>query len=384
MSARTAVTRLITSRRVRGLARRWRAAQRRISGRNRTLTAFLEPGEPYSDLLADVLPSFADRYGLDLVALEVGPPEPGAAPEPERLAAYSKRDAAALREAYGIKPADKPLSPQGDAEANAARRRRLGHYASGMVHFEGEWYWGVDRLHHLERRLGAADNALLFAPLEPPEGRTGGRFEIFFSLRSPYSYIAMMRAPELAERWGAEMVLRPVLPMVMRALPVPREKQLYIVRDAKREAERFGLPFGDICDPVGAGVERGLAILHREIENGRGVRFAQAFLSQVWSQGVDAATDTGMKRIVEAAGLDWSEAQDAMADESWRAVVETNRRALFDLGLWGVPSFRVGAHSAFGQDRLWQVGRWLADGSDPEGAADKPEGADAGQAGEQG
>ena len=63
--------------------------------------------------------------------------------------------------------------------------------------------------------------------------------------------------------------------------------------------------------------------------------------------------------MTERAGLDWAYAQDAMADDSWRDAVEKNRQEMFALGLWGVPSFRVGEHSAFGQDRLWQVGRWL-------------------------
>ena len=30
---------------------------------------------------------------------------------------------------------------------------RMKHYASAMAYFEGEWYWGVSRLHHLEIRL---------------------------------------------------------------------------------------------------------------------------------------------------------------------------------------------------------------------------------------
>ena len=32
-------------------------------------------------------------------------------------------------------------------------RESLGHYAGGMFYFEGEWYWGLDRLYLLEQRL---------------------------------------------------------------------------------------------------------------------------------------------------------------------------------------------------------------------------------------
>ncbi len=37
--------------------------------------------------------------------------------------------------------------------AGDALRQRLGHYLGGTFFYAGEWYWGIDRLHHLERRL---------------------------------------------------------------------------------------------------------------------------------------------------------------------------------------------------------------------------------------
>jgi 2-hydroxychromene-2-carboxylate isomerase len=359
VSARAFASQLITSRRIRAAVRGWHGTKRILTGKPRTLLVFLEPGEPYSELLADVVPGFAAHYGLEWTALAVSAPEKSAAPEPDMLAAYAKRDAAGLRAAYGIPAADTRLTPEGDPAANARWRKKHGHYGSGMIWFEGEWYWGIDRLHHLERRLGANEDALLFPPRAEPTHATGGSFDMYFSLRSPYSYLAMMRAPDLARLWKADLVLKPILPMVMRSLPVPSEKRLYIVRDCKREAERLGIPFGKIEDPVGAGVERGLAILHRAIPDGKGVDFAQSFYRGVWAEGLNAATDKGLRTMVERAGLDWAHAQNAIADESWRDAVEANRQEMFGLGLWGVPSFRVGDHSTFGQDRLWQVGRWL-------------------------
>lgn len=362
MSLRSFGPQVMTSRRIRAAVRGWHGAKRVLGGKTKTLFVFLEPGEPYSDLLADALPGFAKHYGLEWQALAVGPPEKSAAPEPEMLAAYAERDAAGLRAAYGITASDQPIAPSGDPDRNARWRKKHGHYGSGMIWFEGEWYWGIDRLHHLERRLGASEDALIFPPVAEPTHATGGSFDMFFSLRSPYSYLAMMRAPALARLWTADLTLKPILPMVMRSLPVPTEKRFYIVRDCKREAERLGIPFGKIADPVGAGVERGLAILHRAIPDGKGVDFAQSFFTGVWAEGLDAASDKGLRTMAGRAGLDWTYAQDAIVDESWHESVETNRQEMFALGLWGVPSFRVGEHSAFGQDRLWQVGRWLEEG----------------------
>ena len=77
-----------------------------------------------------------------------------------------------------------------------------------------------------------------------------------------------------------------------------------------------------------------------------------AFMRLVWSEGVNAGSDRGLRRIVEAAGLHWDGAKAALTDERWRETAEANRQALLGLGLWGVPSFRLGSLSVWGQDRF--------------------------------
>ena len=44
-----------------------------------------------------------------------------------------------------------------------------------------------------------------------------------------------------------------------------------------------------------------------------------------------------------------------MKDDTWRRIAEANRVEMLGLGLWGVPSFRVGDTAVWGQDRLWAV-----------------------------
>lgn len=81
----------------------------------------------------------------------------------------------------------------------------------------------------------------------------------------------------------------------------------------------------------------------------------------VWAEGVDAGSEAGLRRIVEASGLPWMQAQLALQDNAWRAEAEANRQALLGLGLWGVPSFRVGNMAVWGQDRLGRVQKALQD-----------------------
>lgn len=337
---------------------------------------FHQADDPYSALAAQVLPTFASRYDVELRTHLVSAPSDAAAPERERLASWSRIDAKRLAPRAGLEYRDSwtLASPTTSSTAEGdALRRRLGHYLGATFHYGGEWYWGIDRLHYLESRLGAlgarradAPAAPIFAPPavpRPDAAPVAGRrptLHFYLSFRSPYTYIATERAKALADAWDAELALRFVLPMVMRGLPVPAEKRRYISLDAAREARRVGVPFGRIADPVGKPVQRGYSLLPWAIAQGRGYDYCLAFMRAVWSQGVDAGGDRGLRAIVESAGLDWDDANSHLGADGWRAEAETNRRELLDLGLWGVPSFRVGDVSVWGQDRLWVIDDALA------------------------
>lgn len=363
----------ITSSRLRSVRRARAAFVRRLSGRKPLIRYFHQADDPYSWLAIQAVPLLKARYGIDVEIHLVSAPGKAAAPEPERLVAYSARDAALLARATGFALDPAPGSsllpeatPRGVAKGDRLRRK-LGHYLGATFHFEGEWYWGLDRLDYLEERLVpfrlpgapaafvAPRREVTLAPFARKEGPPP-LIEAFISFRSPYTYLAIERATKLAAHYGADLKWRFVLPMVMRGLPVPLTKRLYIVRDCKREAERLGLPFGHIADPVGTGAERGLAVLHHAIPQGKGAAFAASFLRGVFAEGIDAATKSGLRRMAARAGLKPALVEDALADPSWRDVAEENRNDMFAADVWGVPSFRVaGGLVHWGQDRLWAV-----------------------------
>jgi len=241
--------------------------------------------------------------------------------------------------------------------------RKAGHYQGAMFAYGGDWYWGLDRVHYLEERL-RADTGVNAPPVltvrpeaaRPPEKLVApaGRLalDFWFSFRSPYSYLALGRTAELAARFDVELRLRPILPMVARGLAMPREKRFYIVRDARREAERLGLPFGEICDPLGKGVEHALAISKLAIERGQGMAFLESAARGAWAEAKDLANYVDLRAVVERAGLEWSDARTALADDSWKVWAADNAADLDGAGLWGVPSWRAGDYSVWGQDRL--------------------------------
>jgi 2-hydroxychromene-2-carboxylate isomerase len=177
----------------------------------------------------------------------------------------------------------------------------------------------------------------------------------------------MDRVCEMASRYPVELKLRPVLPMVMRGLPVPLAKRLYIVLDTKREAERAGVSFGRVCDPVGEPVEKAFALYPWARDKGRAAEYLREFTHAAFANGVDTGTDDGLRHVVERAGLPWDEALSHRDDQDWRDELEKNREELFALGLWGVPSFRLLGGDGepdfctWGQDRIWLVEQMIAE-----------------------
>jgi len=263
---------------------------------------------------------------------------------------------------------DKYGSVSGEAvrpalEANYAALERAGHYQPGMLYYAGEWYWGIDRLHYLEERLrqeGLEGSVGLthgpahrLASLIRGADGTKPRMEVFVSFRSPYSYLSIPQLIELRDRHGVELTVRPVLPMVMRGLPVPRAKRLYIVHDAKREADRLGIPFGHVCDPLGKGIGYCMALFFNcAVGKGLELEFSRSVMQGIWSEARDVAHVPDLLFLAERVGISEAEVRAAIEDRSWKDEGKANREALTELGLWGVPSLRIGSYSTWGQDRL--------------------------------
>jgi len=112
------------------------------------------------------------------------------------------------------------------------------------------------------------------------------------------------------------------------------------------------VPFGKVCDPVGAGVERCMAIWPFAEKEGRLREWLRAAATGIWSQGINAASDNGLKFLVENAGLDWNRARRWLDDDDWREQAEANRNAMMAAGSWGVPSFMTQDDMTWGQDRF--------------------------------
>jgi 2-hydroxychromene-2-carboxylate isomerase len=178
------------------------------------------------------------------------------------------------------------------------------------------------------------------------------RLDFFFSFRSPYSYLAAPRAFALSGGFDVEVAFRGVMPMAMRGQAVPRAKSLHTLRDVAREADRLGMPFGRIHDPIGDGAVRCLLVGEHAVDAGREREFVLAASRAIWGEAVDVARDDGLRAVCERAGLAWGDCAAALEDPALRARVEKNTEELAALDHWGVPVITFVTERFWGQDRI--------------------------------
>ncbi|NQY03277.1 MAG: DsbA family protein [Halieaceae bacterium] len=394
-------------------------------GKAHCIEYFHQVDDPYSVMAAQCLPALMARYPVEWKIHLVSGADGRNNPEPDMLLPLARYDAALVAPYYALHFPSTPVVPTTDqvelarralcdlpVEQFAAAAERVGlalftpgsdlagvldtlklasvdearaalqagdahqsalkHYSGGMFYYGGDWYWGVDRLYLLESRLqslgiGAQGEGVLYPrpAIDPGTYKANGSLtlEAYVSLRSPYTAISFDEAVALCDRAGVRLEVKPVLPMVMRGVSLTRTKGMYIFRDTAREARARGGRFGPFYDPIGNPVRQAYSLFPWAREQGKSVAYISAFLSAAFMEGTNTNNDRGLRKVVEAAGLDWSEAQRYLGSRGWEEELEANRLQMLETGSWGVPSFRLLDSEgeevcwAWGQDRLWVMAR---------------------------
>lgn len=400
----------------RALARRF--GLNNIRRKPPTLELYFEPGDPHSHLALQALGKFADRLHCPVQVLVVSAPSANAYPEADKQRQFALADASRIAPAWGLQFPAEPKLPseesrqranqvfaghhgdiykvltleaqtrdalftgaawpddlkpdqnrsraQAELDRNALQREKMGHYLPAMWQFDGEWFWALDRFEFLQPKLlkwGALESEQPLLAFDPSAARLpanrGNTLDFYFSFRSPYSYLAAEYVLKNHQQWPVNVNVKPVLPMAMRGLPVPRAKRLYIVRDVKRAAKRDGYAFGRIADPIGAGAERALTVFNLCEGSKQQLQFLAAAGRAAFAQGQDLATDAGLLHASRQAGLDDNQVLAKVAKGMDLDLAEMNRQDLFNQGLWGVPCWTLGELTTWGYDRRWMLEQQL-------------------------
>ncbi len=203
--------------------------------------------------------------------------------------------------------------------------------------------------------------------------------DLFWSFRSPYSYLAVPGAMRLAQEFRVTVRFRPVLPLAVREpsffSPDNLKRAKYIRVDFPRRAEMLGVPHAwPSPDPIVQDMKTykiaeaqpyifRLTYLGVEAERRvQGLAFAREASSLIFGGTRDWHLGSHLAEAAKRAGLDLASMDAAIADPaSHRAAVEENQEALAKAGHWGVPTFVLDGEPFFGEDRIdtlrWRLGK---------------------------
>lgn len=195
--------------------------------------------------------------------------------------------------------------------------------------------------------------------------------DLFFSFRSPYSYLAIGRYRELTETRNVDIALRPVYPIAIRDPDILFTNALqgrYIFIDAARSAQMQGIPYRwprpdpVVQDMMTRKVSDDQPYIYRLTRMGqvaqrlgKGMAFADEVSRLIWSGEVDGWHEGDhLADAATRAGLDLAELDNAVSadPEAIDVEISANQDALTAAGHWGVPTLVFEGEPFFGQDRI--------------------------------
>lgn len=197
--------------------------------------------------------------------------------------------------------------------------------------------------------------------------------DVFWSFRSPWSYLATPRLAEWQRRYDLRVRFRPVYPIAIRTPEFfERVHPLwfrYFMIDVHRVAELLKLPFQwPKPDPIVQSFDRGRPktaseqpYIHRLTrigvvaeERGRGIDFADEVSRVIWGGTENWHEGAHLARAAERAGLDLADLDRSASRETARLeeVIALNEKDHAAAGHWGVPTCAFRGEPFFGQDRL--------------------------------
>lgn len=188
--------------------------------------------------------------------------------------------------------------------------------------------------------------------------------DFWFSIGSTYSYLTVMRLPEVAKSTGVEFRWRPfnVRHVMIEQNNVPFAnkpvKSAYMWRDIERRAERYGLsPRIPAPYPL-PGLVLANLVATLASEEGWVQEYVQATYRRWFEEGLPAGEDPNLSDSLLEIGQDPRRVLScATAERTEHALVASTAEAM-ELGVFGSPTFLVNGEVFWGDDRLDDAIDW--------------------------
>jgi len=195
--------------------------------------------------------------------------------------------------------------------------------------------------------------------------------DIFWSFRSPYSYLATRRYRALMDQYDLTLNLRPVYPLAIRQPDFFERNHpswlRYLLTDVMRLSQYLDIPFAPPRpDPIVQDMAtRRIADEQPHIfrltrlgqaaaRRGKSLAFCDEVSQLIWGGTVGWNEGDHLFDAAVRAGLDLVEldAEATAEPEALDAEIAANQAALESAGHWGVPTLVFDGEAFFGQDRI--------------------------------
>ncbi len=189
----------------------------------------------------------------------------------------------------------------------------------------------------------------------------------FASLASPWTYLGHRRLYDLADRYGASVICKPVnfgeifsisggLPLGQRA----QQRQDYRLVDLARWRDHLGVAlnlqpkFFPAAELTAARMVTALGL-----QGGDTGGLAGAVLQAVWAEEKNIADEAVLQDLANGCGLDGPGLLAAVEQAETIAAHEENTAEAIELGVFGAPTYVLNGELFWGQDRLELLDRAL-------------------------
>ncbi len=194
------------------------------------------------------------------------------------------------------------------------------------------------------------------------------KLDFWYSIGSTYSYLTVMRLPDLAQRRGCDVRWRPFnvrhVMTVQNNIPFRDKpaKAAYMWRDIARRSARHGL-FPQLPAPYplpGLVLANQVAVL--AAEEGWVEAYTQATYRRWFEGGDPAGEDPNLAGSLREIGQDPLRVLEAARSARIEAALADATAEAMALGIFGSPSFVVAGELFWGDDRLEDAVEWAERG----------------------
>ena len=206
------------------------------------------------------------------------------------------------------------------------------------------------------------------------------KIDLYFSYRSPYSYLILPRMLKLKEKYDIEINFKVVYPIAIRMPEWFEGKNFFTffffkMIDMRLQAKKLGIPFTSKLkpDPIRQNIMTGRISSHQPYifdichlgqmaqMKGVGMEFAFEVSSLIFGGVENWNTDENLSEAAKKVGLDLNQLRESVNvhEEEIIGQIKQNQVDQLNAGHHGVPLTVIGDKHFFGQDQFDKIMKTL-------------------------